>query len=181
MQSFVGLCVLVTILGSCYEAWYSVMWTLMYDLFSVADATDVSGILTFCWGIASFIVPAFETIILSATKIRANANETFYAEMQSIDGGTTASTTTTTFTPIPTNHSQNEDVTVTRREYGNEAVMYMLCAFLLVACLSQFAMYFHIIRNSNLMNDHKKGVSVAEDEKDEECDDDTAPLLEHHD
>ena len=72
-----GVCVLVAILGLSYEAWFSLMWVLIYDLFSTADAPDVSGILSFCWGVAALAVPVFETLILASTSAGEEVGPTF--------------------------------------------------------------------------------------------------------
>ena len=68
VQSFEGICVVVFAFGFCYEAWMSIIWTLIYDLFPGSDASDALGILTFCWGIASFFVSILETLILGVTR-----------------------------------------------------------------------------------------------------------------
>ena len=165
-------------------------WTLLYDLYSCDDATDVSGLLTFVWGVAAFVVPAFETLILAdampafdrkpddallpiSLNYATINNGTFYA-----DSTTTASLTSLSPTYASTTVNTTTLTTTTPswggRAYGHEAVMYMLCSFLGVAVLSQLAMFAHVIRKIDLY-EKKEDVKLPESEGREKV---TQPLLD---
>merc|ERR1739838_1271039 len=79
IQAFEPLCLVVAIVGFCCEGWFSLIFTLLYDMFSVTEAPDVSGLLNFSWGVATFIIQFFVSFILKLTsedmdsKLRANA------------------------------------------------------------------------------------------------------------
>ena len=161
VQSFVGLCVLTFILGMCYEAWYAIIWVIIYDLFPISTAPDASAILSFIWGVATLVVPIFQTLILGATSNDNDdiqllyANETYNsllnstsltstnnASMLSSEFMTTSQPTDSlnvsdTFTPFHNNES---------RSYGNQLVMTLMCVFLTLAILTQFVMYFAVIK-----------------------------------
>ena len=164
VQSFEGLCVVVFGFGFCYEAWMSIMWTLIYDLFPGSDASDAMGILQFCWGISSFVISIFETLILNATGNDSSSLSS--SQNLSTTGSPTLSTTIIEVsssvyveplvTPSMNGTSSNRAVIGTQRSFGNQMVMVMLCAFLFLAFLSQCVMYFIVIRKMPSIKDDER-------------------------
>ena len=142
VQSFQLLCLLSALLGFSFESWFSVTWTLMFGLFSAADAMVVSGILTFCCGSAAIFFPIFESLILSnQRRISLSTNDTlFYAGLFN-----------NTTTPLPTSSTSSAmELSLHSRTEGHVLVLYMLAAFHCIASLSQIGMYFHVIRKSRV-------------------------------
>ena len=126
------------------------IWTLIYDLFSVTEAPDVSGVLSFCWGVATLIVPVFETLILGAAAENVDSTRTLVNEtVYSTTNKTVFSTTMTTVSSDPLLN------TPLQRSFGNQMVMAMLCGFLTCASITQFVMYFLVIRNSTPKEERK--------------------------
>ena len=131
------------------------------------EAPDVSGVLSFCWGVATLVVPVFETLILGATATAtATTDATTLAEdaithqaLRNNTFHTTASTfmssftTNTTASPVLATAQAIESIPGSipgeaERSFGNQMVMTMLCAFLGCASITQFVMYFRVIRKS---------------------------------
>ena len=150
-QSYEYLCVLVSLLGFCFEAWFSIIWTLTYDWFSVSDAPDVSGILFFCRGIATLIVPAFQTLILEATasEMLPVPTQTAFFSANSTSSMDTSSPLVniqdalTTMAPNETNQEKGGIM----RSFGNQMVMTMLSGLLSLAIVCQIFMYFLVIKS----------------------------------
>ena len=167
IQSFTGLCILVVTFGFCYEAWFSIIWTLIYDLFSVAKAPDVSGLFYFCCGIATLILPAFQTLILggyatdgsimfepkidNSTMQTSTFRETNYSS-------TAPPPYATTFTNLLNETNSLSRALETGRSFGNQMVMVMLCASLLLAIVTQCAMYFFVVRKKSTRSQEKDEV-----------------------
>ena len=152
-QTFEYLCVIVTMVGFCFEAWFSIIWTLTYDLFSISEAPDVSGILFFCRGISTLIVPLFQTLILEATtkeilliSLETTSSLTFSTVSTSNSFTSQPLVTTenllTTMASNTTNYSNFEG-----RSFGNQMVMTMLCGLVSLATFFQLIMYFLVINN----------------------------------
>ena len=172
VQSFHGLCALTFIFGVCYEAWFAIIWVLIYDLFPVKIAPDVSGLLGTCWGTALLVVPIFQTLILSTASTTTTtstavtpATSLTYSSSHTDVASTAASLTTSSH--LDQSSTENEtmfqlDQNGISRSFGNQMVMVLLCVFLAVASLTQFFMYFTVIRpKSNLM----EKVVINNDEK----------------
>ena len=119
-------------------------------MFSIADAPDVSAVLSFCWGVATILVPVFETLILGASLEEgdslsaSNISKLDLSETNVTTWLPTVSMATTiaNFPLIPT------DVVKNSRSFGNQMVMTMLCSFLAVASVTQYVMYFSVVRKS---------------------------------
>ena len=142
-----GICVLVAILGVIYNSWRSIHWVIIYDLFSITDAPDVSGILCFCRGAATLIIPALQTLILASTKEKEDAAKDNDDSLRSsaFSSYSSSSHSSSSFSESPNLNKTGSD----RRSFGNQMVMVMLCIFLIIACLMQYVMYFLVIRKSN--------------------------------
>ena len=68
VDSFIGISLLTAILGALHQAWFGIIWTLIYELFPGKDAATVSGFFFFACGVTTFIAPAGISAILSSTK-----------------------------------------------------------------------------------------------------------------
>ena len=158
-----GLCVLVAILGVIFDSWISIQWVLIYDLFSITDAPDVSGILSFCRGAATLIIPALQTLILAATGEEEDAaaqdnggllltpsNDDSLIPSAFSSSSSSRSSSSLADSPNLNKRDDKKD----SRSFGNQMVMVMLCIILIIACLLQYVMYFLVIRKSN---DKKEG------------------------
>ena len=184
VQSFAGLCVLTFILGMCYEAWFAIIWVIIYDLFPISTAADASAILSFIWGVATLVVPIFQTLILGASSNYIDddniqllyANETlnslvnhtsststnnasslspeYVTTSKPTDSFNASSTPASTFTPFHNSES---------RSYGNQLVMVLMCVFLTLALLTQFVMYFVVMkrRGKEVVKNSQEMVDVS--------------------
>ena len=84
MDSFVAIAVMTAVLGATHQAWFAIVWTLMYELFNDGDAGSGSGsgsgsdavvassYFFFSAGIASLVVPTGMSAILSSAEISAH-------------------------------------------------------------------------------------------------------------
>ena len=185
VQSFHGLCVLTFIFGFCFEAWFAIIWVLIYNLLPVKIALDASGMLGFWWGIALLVVPIFQTLILNSstpmmpgTPLSTNNTNTTTVTNNVNNVTNVVTTTATAFTSTEFNFTTsgepvdlaagNEtmidpfDLTGESRSCGNRMVM--MCVFLAAASLTQFVMYFMVIRPKYLaqkVNENDKTVTDA--------------------
>ena len=156
--------------GFCYEAWFSIIWTLIYDLFSVAEAPDVSGLFFFCCGIATLILPAFQSLLLGGdatvgpikleTEIDNSTMQTSsFAEANYSSTMPTSYATTFTYQRNETNSLST--ALENGRSFGNQMVMVMLCASLLLAIVTQCAMYFFVVRKK-IIQSHEREEARSE-------------------
>ena len=178
VQSFAGLCVLTFILGMCYEAWFAIIWVIIYDLFPISTAADASAILSFIWGVATLVVPIFQTLILGASSNYIDddniqllyANETINSLVNHTSSTSTNNASSLSpeyvMTSKPTDspastfaHFHNSD----SRSYGNQLVMALMCVFLTLALLTQFVMYFVVVkrRGKKDVNNSQEMVDVS--------------------
>ena len=154
---------LAAILGVIFDSWCSLLWVIVYDLFSVTDAPDVSGILSFVRGVASLIVPALQSLILAATTEKREAAAKEHGGLlpaHSDDALLISSALSSSSFSSHSSFSSSSDSPKLNqrgkasRSLGNQLVMVMLCVFLIIACLLQYVMYFLVIRKCN---DKKEG------------------------
>ena len=133
------------------------MWTLIYDLFSCTDAPDVTGILAFCWGIASLVIPIFETGILGATQNNLSLSVLSKNISIAYNSAMEVSTSTRPLTTPSMNQTSSKVASAeSLRSFGNQMVMAMLCTFLFLAFLCQCVMYFAVIRKMRSAKDDEQ-------------------------
>ena len=168
VQSFGGLFAVVVIFGICHDAWYELMWVVLFDLFPIQDVATISGMLFFCRGIGAFIIPILQTVILQATRLHPlviaqngtyNVNESLMTNPTMANDNLhwvvtnnpilTDLSITTMANIGETNETPLDPTTSGSRSFGNQMVMALLCAFLMVASVIQLVIYFLIVRHTD--------------------------------
>ena len=146
--------------GLTFEAWFALIWTITYDMFSVKEALDVTGILFFCRGIATLVIPIFQSLILDATKSgssdfhESNAKDSTTSAAD-IDHGFTVNTEADHDSPSVNVTSGMKVESYSKRSFGNQMVMVMLCTLLTVSTVIQVIMFIagFVTRNEEDRNE----------------------------
>ena len=73
-DSFVGIGILTALLGCVHQAWFGIIWTLIYELFPPRDAPTVSGYFFFCCSVAALVFPSIMSAILSGVDASASVS-----------------------------------------------------------------------------------------------------------
>ena len=157
-------------MGVIFDSWCSLLWVIVYDLFSVTDAPDVSGILSFVRGVASLLVPALQSLILAATTEKREAAAKEHGGLlpaHSDDALLISSALSSSSFSSHSSFSSSSDSPKLNqrgkasRSLGNQLVMVMLCVFLIIACLLQYVMYFLVIRKEGGLSQVKEPEQIS--------------------
>ena len=129
VESFVGVAILTALIGLVHQAWFGIIWTLIYELFPGEDALPASGFFFCAAGIVAFVVPSGLSAILGSLEESEETDSDFL---------TSYITTSSPFTDLDT------PVATAGRSLGNQMVLVFVSVLMGISILLQCCMFLAI-------------------------------------